>query len=480
MSESPSGPAALASDSALVAVFARLPHVFMLRWRLFVVTLVVVAVGVVAGIYIKRQKFESSALLLVKLDQRDVQLQSEVRYELARNEAVEAVNTQAELLQSPQNISSVVDRLGTGILEGPEPTSAIGRALRWVAKGAAQAFQDGLAAIGLAPALSLRDKVIEDVQKGLTIYPVRRAQLINVAFAARSPQAAHAVLEALIATHLARLQDLDASTEGYQFYVRQSTLLAQTLQQGETELAQFKAKHAVIDLATEKTLLIEKIERLTSSLEGAPGQGDTPRRAMADAGEPVAPGRAASPSAPEAGVVLARSDIPTLAAKLNELRIERVRRGTLYEANSPLVQEIDNQLQTGSRLLDGQVREVNRLIGTLKPRLALLARIEPELRQLQRNVVTQEENYRAYMQATVGRRIMLERENRVILQVVEVPSLPVRPQSNRLVLLGIGLVFALVAAIIAVVAAEMLAVRRAAVRLITINTIDTSAEGGSP
>ena len=105
MSESPSGPAALASDSALVAVFARLPHVFMLRWRLFVVTLVVVAVGVVAGIYIKRQKFESSARLLVKLDQRDVQLQSEVRYELARNEAVEAVNTQAELLQSPQNIS---------------------------------------------------------------------------------------------------------------------------------------------------------------------------------------------------------------------------------------------------------------------------------------------------------------------------------------------------------------------------------------
>ena len=128
------------------SILWRLPGIFAAHRRLFFVTFACVAFGAVAGTYLKRQYFESNTRLLVNLEQRDVSLsQSEVRNELALRAMEEAVATQAELLRSKEIIGMIVDQFGADIVEGPKPTSWIGRAISAFVKGTTGALQDGLA-----------------------------------------------------------------------------------------------------------------------------------------------------------------------------------------------------------------------------------------------------------------------------------------------------------------------------------------------
>jgi len=453
----------VAASGDLHSILWRLPGIFAAHHRLFLVTFACVAFGAVAGTYLKTQYFQSTARLLVKLDQRDVSLsQSEVRYDLAQRVVEEAVATQAELLQSRESTGMIVDQLGADIVEGPKPTSWIGRAISAFVKGTTGALQDGLAIVGLVTKLSPRDAAVETIQKNLQIYPVRRAQLIEVSFQARTSEAARKVLDALISLHLAKLAQLNASSERYEFYRKQSEQLAETLHESETGLAKFKAKNAVIDFQSEKSILIQKIERLTSLLEGVHPSGVVDLSTAVverEAGTDRAEMRGLTAPLPDVGASLGNNEMSQLMGTLNQLKLERARRGTLLNQDDPRVQELDNQIALAEGILAKQIAKTTKLISLSKARLAVLDRIEPELRQLQRDVATREENYRTYVRATEDRRISLDERSRVILQVVDKPSAPVKPFPGRLLLLLIGLGVALMAAVAAVLITEFNAVR---------------------
>lgn len=453
----------VAAGAELHSILWRLPGIFAARRRLFLITFACVACGAVAGTYLKRQYFESNSRLLVTLEHRDVSLsQSEVRYELAQRVLDEAVATQAELLRSGESIGMIVDQLGADIVEGLKPTSWIGRALSAFVKGTTGALQDGLAAVGLVTKLSPRDAAVETIQKNLQIYPVRRAQLIEVSFQARTPEAARKVLVALISLHLAKLAQLNALSERYEFYRKQSEQLAETLHESETDLAKFKAKNAVIEFQAEKSMLIQKIERLTSLLEGVhPGSAiDLPTAVVGhEAGTDRAEMRGLTAPLPDVGASLGNNELSQLMVELNQFKLERARRGTLLNQDDPRVQELDHQIALAEGILAKQVAQITKLISLSKARLTVLDRIEPELRQLQRDVAMKEENYRTYVKATEDRRISLDERSRVVLQVVETPSAPVKPVSTRLWFLLIGVGVALMAAVAVLLMAEFYAVR---------------------
>ncbi len=444
------------------SILWRLPGIFAAHRRMFLVTFACVAFGAVAGTYLKRQYFESNARLLVKLDQRDVSLsQIEVRYELAQRMMEEAVATQAELLQSRESIGMIVDQLGVGIVEGPKPTSWIGRTISAFVKSTTDALDDGLAAVGLVTKLSPQDVAVETIQKNLKIYPVRRAQLIEVSFRARRSDTARQVLDVLISLRLSKLAELNALGERYEFYRKQSEQFAKALHEAEASLAGFKAKNAVVDLPVEKSMIMHKIERLTSLLEGNhPGAAVAVASAVVERETGIDRAEIGGVTTPlsDFGASLGHVELSQLTARLNQLKLERARRVTLFNEYDLRVQELDNQIALAERMLSNQTAQITRLINSYKARLATLDRIEPELRQLQREVVTGEESYKAYLKATEDRRISVEGQ-RVILQVVDQPSLPIRALPSRLLLLAIGLAVALLAAVATVLVAEYSAAR---------------------
>lgn len=460
---------ATAVDVDHLSILWQLPGLFWKRRRLFLLVFACVALGAVAGTYLKRQHFESKARLLVKLEQRDVMLshQSEVRYDLASRAAEEAVATQAELLHSDESIAMVVDQLGPDIVEGVKPTSWIGRTISGLVTGTIDVLRDSLAATGLVTKLSPREAAIEVIRRDLAIYPVRRAQLIEITFRARRSEAARQVLDALILLHLAKLANLNASDVRYEFYRKQSEQLAGNLHEAEKNLARFKMKHNVIDLRTEKAVLLHKIERLTSLLEGAQPGAAIDLSAITAARDTDA-GKFETRESPtplmDPATGIGSNELSQLITTLNQLRLERARRGTLLVASDPRIEELDSQIALADSVLARQTAQIIKLITGYKSRLALLDRIEPEQQQLQRDVAMQEENYRTYVRATEDRRISQEQQSRVILQIADKPSLPIKPFPSRHHLLLAGLGIALAAAIAALLIAEFLSAHASATR----------------
>lgn len=472
MNESDRPAAAFAGEPDVALALRSLPAALLRRWRVVLVVFAVLAAGAFAGAYLKRQNFESTARLLVKLEQRSISLsQSEVRYEQVMKVAEEAVATQAEMLSSAESIARVVDTLGPGVLDAPPPTTAFGRFLRDVVQGTVDAVQTVLADLGLITRLSRRDAAIENVTRNLVINPVRRTQIIEVSFRARTPQGAHRVLDAMIALHVGKLAQVNAFSEGYAFYRRQADELLVALRNAEAELAAYKRRHAVIDAPAEKAMLMQKIERMTSVLEGT-----LPRHAME--APPVAVGTAAGTAArSEAGAgrglamplqdtraSLAGNELSQMVARLNELKLERIRRASLFEPETPLVQEIDNQIASLERMLDAEVRQMQGLINAYKARLASLDAAETELFRLQRAVNTSEENFKTYLKAAEDRRISEQEQGRTVVMLFDQPSLPAQPLGpSRLIVLLAGLAFAVVAALGAGVIAEGSARKRATI-----------------
>lgn len=449
----------LPAGAGFHAIMRRLPGILLAHRRLFLITFSCVALGAVAGTYAKRQMYESNAKLLVKLEQRGVSLsQSEVRYEQSLKIAEEAVTTQAELLSSKDIIGRVVDELGADILEGPPPSSWFGKAVRAAVRGVTEGLEDALAALGLVVKMAPRDATVAAIQKNLKIYPVRRAQLIEVSFRARNPLAAPRVLDSFIQLQLKKLAELNAVSEGYEFYREQTQQLNGALRVAESEWAEFKAKHLIIDIQAEKSMLMQRIERLTSLLEGSQAG------AAVDAG-PATPvrevrgGEAENRGLPtplrDAGASLAGNELSQLVARLNELKLEHARRTTLFERHNPLVQELENQIASAESMLGREARRRTESINTYKARLAKLDRLEPESRRLLRNATISEENYKTFARATEDRRIAQQEQNKVVILVVDKPSTPDKPvPPSRLIILLIGLALALVAGMLAVLVVE--------------------------
>lgn len=466
MSESEPPPPRPARDADVAVAVQSLPAALRRRWRVVVVVFFALVIGAVAGAYLMRQNFGSAARLLVKLEQRSISLsQSEVRYEQASKVAEEAVATQAEMLSSPENVSKVIETLGPGVLEPPGPTGWFGIALRSFVRGTVDALEGALAGVGLITRVSRQDAAIEYVAKNLRINPVRRTQIIEVSFRARTPEAAHRVLDELIALHIAKLAQVNAFSEGYGFYRKQADELLSALRVAEGELAEFKRKHAVIDAPAEKAMLMQKIERMTSVLEGT-----LPHHAVDSAPVPVGTGAGSEAGLGRGLVVpirdtranLAGNELSQMVARLNELKLEKIRRASLFEPTTPMVQEIDNQVTSLERMLDSEVRQMRGLINAYKARLTALDGAETDLFRLQRTVAIGEGNYKTYRQAAEDRRISEQEQGRTIVMLFDKPSMPTRPlPPSRFVILLTGLAFALAAALAAGVIAEWVARRRA-------------------
>lgn len=437
-----------------------------LRRQCLVVLLVflVMALAAVAGAYLKRQNYESSARLLVKLEQRNISLsQAEVLTDQAAKSAEEAVATQAEMLSSIENATQLVQRLGPQVLDPPPPTSVLGKLLQAVVGGVTGVLNAALVHSGLAPPVSREDAAVETIAKNLRITPVRRTQIIEVGFRARTPQAAHTVLSEIVRLHLAKVARVNASSENYEFYRTQAEQLAVSLREAENALAAFKRRHGVIDAPAEKTLLMQKIERMTSMLEGSlPSQVDAAAPlAAVPAGVAAMPGRSPVTPLGDTRAQLAGNELSQMLARLSELRLERVRRSSLFEPGTPLLDEIDNQVRSLERTLDTEVRQIRRLVNAYKARLNELDGLETALFGLQRAVVTREENYRIYVKAAEDRRIYEQEKGRSVAILFDAPSQPVRPlPPSRFFVLLLGLALAAFVALASGVVAEAVALRR--------------------
>lgn len=427
--------------------------------RLFFQALLITFIIAVAAAYIKRPSYEASARLLVKLDQRDVSFsQSETRYQIAAKMADEAVATEAEMLGGISLITEVVDMLGPDVFNSKKSDNIILSTLANLYSSAQNGVMNALSSLGLIPGMSPRDQAIMIIKKDLKVFPVRKTQVIEVAFRNKNPIAAEKILYTLIHLHIKKLTELNNYSEDYEFYQRQTEMLKGEVGVASDTLLKFKSRHHLVDLQAEKNMLLQRIDSLSSILDGAnlpvPGnpQHNTENPDMQGLTEPV--------KMTPAGIPQSNGDILQLATRLNDLKIELSRRKVLYESNHALIRELETQITSISEILKKQVTHLVVTINSYKQRLALLDQLEPELNRLTRAFTASEEHYRTYSKAAEERRLAKAQESKIIVRVLDQPGLPNVPvSSSRLIFVLIGLIAAFLVAGTVVIVRQWLETR---------------------
>lgn len=420
------------------------------RWRLVIVVFLVVTAGATVGALLRKPVFESRAAVLVNVERLGVSVsRADVRQDVAVLQAVEAVTSQAEVLRSNELIERVLDKIDPALFRGRPPRNPI---IAWavsVMNTVSETVTDLLRDMMLLPPRNERHERVRQIEGNLSVSPVRQAQVIRLGFKAHSADAARTVLQELLELYVARAADNTLESEGSGMLQRQANIVRRELEDAERELFELRSRYDIADMASEKSGLIERINRLTTVVEGVTdsvttstggsvGTG-TARPGLVERNVIELPGSEATSSAVGAQVVQLRS-------QLNALRVSRAGLLANLATDHPRLRSIDQQIASVDALLRQEVASLTDTISGYRTRLQTLIAIEPQLQRLNRNVAILSDSYDVYRKAAEDRRLMREQEARVQIQIIDPPSLPYAPAGPvPLVLVAGGAVLGLIA-----------------------------------
>lgn len=417
------------------------------RWRLFVVFFLLLFAGAVAGTYLKRPAYESSAKLLVNFEGLGVSLsRAEVPATAPPVQAVEAVTSQVELLTSRDLVVKLVDRIGVEGFRGPPPGNALLRAAVNALEAVAKTVAGGLQKLGLVERVGERDALIEAVATSIRVFPVRQSQIIAVSMRWRTPVVPPLALKTLLDLFEKKSVEIDTRRNEYILFTGQVDQAALALNEAEAELRAFETAHDVADLGREKQTLIDRIDQLTALGEpaGAPISGP-------DAG------------APTLDVSASGDGIVDLRSRASDLRTERAKALATFTPENRAVKELDSQIAEVDAALARGLARVAGTIAALRQRLHALQSVEQDYNRIRRNIDIATEALQTYRKVVSDRRNMLAHETVVHVQVVDPPGQPIRAVGpSRLIWAVGGLFLSLVAAALGTLLVDLLASRRAA------------------
>ena len=234
-----------------------------------VVLFALVMSGVVAGVYLRKPAFESSAKVLISFEGIGISL-SRAEYQSGNTQiqAVEAITSQGEILRSRNLVEQVIDEIGVEALRDPPPKNVIVRIISGVASSLGNGIEEILVRLGLVTTLSERDRLVAKLGKSLSVFAVRQSHIVTVSVSWHRPEIARLLLSRVMETYIAMNKTIGQRVNDYEAYAEQTKQLSAKLSEAEQVLLQFKLRNEIMDLPREKQILISHIEKLTALLEG--------------------------------------------------------------------------------------------------------------------------------------------------------------------------------------------------------------------
>lgn len=392
-------------------------------------------VGVVAGAYLAPRSYESSAKLLVTLETRRLSSTlSEVRDVKADLQPDEVLAAQVELIRTRSAIEQLLDELPPDLFDEPPSSIAFVRMASELAKGAADSVRSLLAVAMLIDPPNEHEARVTMIEKRLEVFPIRKAQIIVIAFSHKLSRVPPKVIEGLISIYQRRYADLVSSGgEAYSIHVHD---LNERLAEAETELARFQAQHEVYDFEAERSLLIDRIDRLNAVLRD--GSDDPSRLATSD------------PSSPP--------QFLRLRAEIDELMAERSQMLATFTEETAPIRRIDGRIKSVRSALEIEREALSRTLGDDRARLLELVEIEPRLNQLRRRREIDAERYRLFVKAAQDRAAFANPGDHVAATLIDAPVEAFAPKGpNRLVLIAAGVILAVALSVMAALLVDWIA-----------------------
>ena len=215
-----------------------------------------VLAGCLVGALVMPRKYEAEMKILVNRDRVDAVVTPDqdapVSAAAATVVSEEDLNSEVELLRSRDLLEKVVQACNL------EPAADSG----W-----RQALDRGLAALRIAPlpgSAARRARAVEALESSLVAGPLKKTDLIRVAYTSRDPQLSAQVLQSLAALYQEKHAAVHRPIGTFAFFDEQAGEYRDAVQSAEAKLADFDSSQGVVDPEAQQQLLLQKVNDLES------------------------------------------------------------------------------------------------------------------------------------------------------------------------------------------------------------------------
>jgi uncharacterized protein involved in exopolysaccharide biosynthesis len=430
--------AAQQSEGNLAFALLLLRIALKTRKRLIVVIFVLTSVATLIAVYARRPNYESSAAILVNVERVGVSSSHiDLKQDAALLTAVEAVTSQAEVLRSRELIERVVDRLDPNIFKPQRPRNPLLRFVSDSINTVLDAAGDALRAIALIPPRDRRFETVQRIERNLEVSTIRQTQVIRLNFQASTAEAANMVLRELLNIYQTQAAGRRLNSDEPKLFFQEAERAKRELEDVENKLFALRRQYHIVDLATEKAQISERLNTLIMKAEGAQDAAKaTPATLLpeaatnsgADQPRPAADSFVLADATNDSASGVSTAQIMHLRSQITALRIERSALLSTYTADYPRVLTIDRQLATTDALLQQEIGKLVETINSYRARLDKLIEIEPTVTRLMRSASLLTNSYDAYYKAAEDRKIMRQQDARLEVEVIDQPSMPYAPR----------------------------------------------------
>lgn len=201
---------------------------------------------------------------------------------------------------------------------------------------------------------------VDAVAKRLSITPIGRSNLIEVAYEDKAPAWAAELVNSVVSHHLEHHIRMNEQSGAQQFYEQQRELLADKLRQAEAAQRDFNEREGIDSVSDNLTSLRARVASIESSLADAEAKlaESNAKADFLSRATTAAPRGASVAGAPAVG---AGGDL--VRARILELQLQRSQLLAQYAPTSMKVADIDRQLAEAKRLQDEQGRSGAPVVG---------------------------------------------------------------------------------------------------------------------
>lgn len=198
----------------------------------------------------------------------------------------------------------------------------------------------------LKPGMPVTEADIENavgkLEKDLSASPVKKANVIEVAYSAKNPETAAAVLKTLSEAYLDKHLKLHRPPGAYEFFKNQASEHEAELRDAENKLSTFQQENNAVDIDTQKQLLVTRLvdaQAKLKELDGSIEEGS--KRIVTLEGQLKGIERRITT---QARVLPNQYSAERLNTMLVELRNRRVQLLTKFQPDDRVVKEVDEQI----------------------------------------------------------------------------------------------------------------------------------------
>ncbi len=195
------------------------------------------------------------------------------------------------------------------------------------------------------------DRAVRKLGKALVVTPVRKANIIEVEYADRTPELAAAVLRTIESGYLEAHLRAQSTPGGYGFFKAQTGHYERELTRSQAALAAFSRQQNLVNLDQQRALLTGTLAERESSLQQCDATVAQLRQEIAQS--ELLQGRMAPRQETLSRSGMNQYSVDHLTALLVELNNRRAQQASKFRDDDPFLQETDKEIDVTRKALAG-------------------------------------------------------------------------------------------------------------------------------